>query len=108
VNVLKGKLWNDKSKFDDSKDKSTFRDYKSACDRVKNFYREQHRALPSFRLPQSSLIYSTEKQTVDFNLEARAAFKERQRVYMSVWEAMELLNTFVDESDPDVRPHLPP
>jgi hypothetical protein len=27
---------------------------------------------------------------------------------MSVWEAMELLNTFVDESDPDVRPHLPP
>lgn len=25
---------------------------------------------------------------------------------MSVWEAMELLNTLVDESDPDVRPHL--
>lgn len=44
----------------------------------------------------------TEKQTVEFNLKARAAFLDRKRVTMSVWEAMELLNTLIDESDPDV------
>lgn len=42
VNILKGKLWSDKSEFDEDKDKTTFRDYESACDRVKDFYREQH------------------------------------------------------------------
>lgn len=42
VNVLKGKIWNDKSEFDETVDKSQFRDYESACDRVKNFYKEQH------------------------------------------------------------------
>lgn len=26
---------------------------------------------------------------------------------MSVWEAMEMLNTLIDESDPDVRLHFP-
>ncbi|KAF5356795.1 hypothetical protein D9756_006765 [Leucocoprinus leucothites] len=86
LNVLKGKLWSNKSEFDETKDKSTFRDYEGACDRVKNFYREQHI-----------------KQTVEFNLKAHAAFKERKRVSMSVWEAMELLNTLVDESDPDTN-----
>lgn len=42
VNVLKGKLWNEKSEFDEEKDKDGFRDYESACDRVKDFYRMQH------------------------------------------------------------------
>ena len=42
VNVLKGKIWNDKSEFDEAVDKTQFRDYESACDRVKNFYKEQH------------------------------------------------------------------
>jgi inositol oxygenase len=42
VNVIKGKTWDDKSEFDESKDKSQFRDYDSACDRVKAFYKEQH------------------------------------------------------------------
>jgi inositol oxygenase len=42
VNVLKGKIWSEKSEFDENKDKSSFRDYASACDRVKTFYREQH------------------------------------------------------------------
>lgn len=46
VNVLKGKLWDAKSEFDEAKDKSQFRDYDSACDRVKAFYKEQH-GLPS-------------------------------------------------------------
>lgn len=42
VNVIKGQLWNSESDFDKEKDKSRFRDYDSACDRVKAFYREQH------------------------------------------------------------------
>ena len=42
VNVIKGKLWNERSEFDETKDKTQFRDYESACDRVKAFYKEQH------------------------------------------------------------------
>lgn len=42
VNVLKGKTWNEESEFDASKDKTQFRQYEDACDRVKNFYKEQH------------------------------------------------------------------
>ncbi|KAG6884890.1 hypothetical protein C0993_007399 [Termitomyces sp. T159_Od127] len=85
VNVLKGRLWDDESQFDTDKDKEKFRNYDMACDRVKNFYKEQH-----------------EKQTVQFNIQARVNFKKRTRARMGVWEAMEMLNTLVDESDPDV------
>ncbi|THU87612.1 DUF706-domain-containing protein [Dendrothele bispora CBS 962.96] len=86
VNVLKGKLWDDQSEFDQEKDKGTFRDYEGACDRVKNFYKEQH-----------------EKQTVEFNIKARVDFKSKTRARMGVWQAMEMLNTLVDESDPDTE-----
>jgi hypothetical protein len=44
----------------------------------------------------------TEKQTVAFNIQARVNFKSRRRARMGIWEAMEMLNTLVDESDPDV------
>ncbi|KAG5638597.1 hypothetical protein H0H81_011683 [Sphagnurus paluster] len=84
VNVLKTNLWDAESHFDDGKDKTQFRDYEAACERVKNFYKEQH-----------------EKQTVAFNIKARAEFKTRTRAHMGIWEAMEMLNTLVDESDPD-------
>ncbi|KAH6918182.1 inositol oxygenase [Coprinopsis sp. MPI-PUGE-AT-0042] len=84
VNVLRGRLWNEESEFDKEKDKASFRDYESACDRVKNFYKEQH-----------------EKQTVEFNIKARVNFKTQKRGRMGVWEAIELLNTIVDDSDPD-------
>ncbi|GLB42463.1 putative myo-inositol oxygenase [Lyophyllum shimeji] len=84
VNVLKGRLWDEKSKFDETKDKTKFRDYDAACDRVKAFYKEQH-----------------EKQTVAFNIKARVDFKTKKRARMGVWEAMEMLNTLIDESDPD-------
>lgn len=42
VNVLKGKLWNEESQFDETKDKGSFRQYDSACERVNAFYKEQH------------------------------------------------------------------
>jgi inositol oxygenase len=72
------------STFDASKDKTQFRQYEAACDRVKNFYAEQHR-----------------KQTVAYNLKARNAFHATTRAHMTVWQAMEKLNTLIDESDPD-------
>ncbi|KAF8730662.1 hypothetical protein AX14_005306 [Amanita brunnescens Koide BX004] len=84
VNVMKGKLWNSESEFDKEKDKARFRDYESACDRVKAFYREQHA-----------------KQTVEFNIKSRVDFNSKKRARMGIWEAMEMLNTLVDESDPD-------
>lgn len=92
VNVLKAALKNknisfdDASEFDAEKDKTQFRQYLDASDRVKNFYREQH-----------------EKQTVAYNLRARINFKTKKRARMSIWEAMEKLNTLIDESDPDTN-----
>ncbi|KAF5378868.1 hypothetical protein D9615_006925 [Tricholomella constricta] len=79
-----GRLWDEEPKFDESKDKKRFRDYDAACDRVKSFYKEQH-----------------EKQTVEFNIKARVNFKTKKRARMGVWDAMEMLNTLIDESDPD-------
>ncbi|KAI0078585.1 myo-inositol oxygenase [Panus rudis PR-1116 ss-1] len=87
VNKLKGsqeRAWDDASEFDNTKDKQTFRQYEAACDRVKNFYREQH-----------------EKQTMEFNVNIRANFKKTVRARMGIWEAMEKLNELVDDSDPD-------
>jgi inositol oxygenase len=88
VNVLKAnmkeKSMSEKSEFDAEKDKTKFRQYEEACDRVKSFYREQH-----------------EKQTVAYNLKARNDFKFKTRARMTIWQAMEKLNTLIDESDPD-------
>lgn len=88
VNVLKAQVREkdvyEKSEFDAQKDKTQFRQYEEACDRVKDFYREQH-----------------EKQTVAYNLKARNDFKSKIRAEMTIWDAMEKLNTLIDESDPD-------
>ncbi|KPM44863.1 hypothetical protein AK830_g1745 [Neonectria ditissima] len=83
VNAAK---YDSKSQFDSEKDKAVFRNYEDANDRVKNFYREQHH-----------------KQTVTYNLAARNRFYSatRPRPEMTIWEAMEKLNTLIDESDPD-------
>lgn len=37
-----------------------------------------------------------------FNINVRVKFNSQKRARMGVWEAMEMLNTLVDESDPDV------
>ncbi|KAL1861938.1 hypothetical protein Plec18167_001275 [Paecilomyces lecythidis] len=92
VNVLKTNLKKEneakdiyeESEFDKNKDKTQFRQYEDACDRVKNFYKEQHT-----------------KQTVAYNLKARNDFRSKTRAEMGIWEAMEKLNTLIDESDPD-------
>lgn len=72
------------SEFDADKDKSAFRQYEDASDAVKGFYLTQHT-----------------KQTVAYNLKARNDFKSKTRAEMTIWEAMERLNTLIDESDPD-------
>ncbi|KAJ5176108.1 inositol oxygenase [Penicillium canariense] len=90
VNILKANMKQEEkglyeeSEFDKNKDKTAFRQYEDACDRVKNFYREQHT-----------------KQTVAYNLKARHEFHSKTRAELTVWEAMEKLNTLIDESDPD-------
>ncbi|PHH92198.1 hypothetical protein CDD83_8487 [Cordyceps sp. RAO-2017] len=78
--------YDDASRFDAAKDKTQFRQYEDACDRVKTFYQEQH-----------------ERQTVAYNLAARNRFHSaaRPRPEMTIWQAIEKLNTLVDESDPD-------
>ncbi|KEY71940.1 hypothetical protein S7711_07089 [Stachybotrys chartarum IBT 7711] len=100
VNILKSNhladesAYNEQPKFDEGKDKATFRQYQDACDRVKTFYREQH-----------------EKQTMAYNAAARRQFAidlsanpiSKPRDEMTIWEAMEKLNTLVDESDPDTE-----
>ncbi|KAJ4286884.1 hypothetical protein N0V88_007898 [Collariella sp. IMI 366227] len=92
VNILKGlangPAFDEQSQFDAEKDKATFRQYDDACDRVKKFYAEQHA-----------------KQTVAHNLAARKHFysPSRRRAEMTVWEAIEKLNTLIDDSDPDTE-----
>ncbi|KIR96128.1 inositol oxygenase [Cryptococcus deuterogattii 2001/935-1] len=74
----------DESEFDSEKDKATFRQFVDSNESSRRFYIEQHT-----------------KQTVEFNIEARHKAFEKPRATMGVWEAMELLNTLVDASDPD-------
>ncbi len=68
-----------------SKSKEQFRDYRSAArPGVKEFYRLNHRY-----------------QTFDFVRSKKAEYLPLQKKRMGVWEAMEFLNTLVDDSDPD-------
>ncbi|KAF6164277.1 hypothetical protein GIB67_010247, partial [Kingdonia uniflora] len=66
----------------------TFRDYDAESERkksVEEFYRMQH-------------IH----QSFDFVKNMREEYGKLDRVEMSIWECCELLNEFIDESDPDL------
>lgn len=78
--------WDKETEFYKSIDAKAFRQYDLACERVKDFYEEQH-----------------EKQTVAYNIQARINFKTKVRARMSVWEGLERLNKLLDESDPDTE-----
>lgn len=78
--------WRKQSEYYKNIDSKSFRQYELACDRVKQFYEEQH-----------------EKQTVAYNIQARINFKTKVRAKMSVWEGLEKLNRLLDESDPDTE-----
>lgn len=67
------------------KDKSAFRNYETPeRDTVREFYRLNHRY-----------------QTLDFARAKKAEYETLNRREMGIWEAMEYLNTLVDDSDPD-------
>lgn len=67
------------------KKEEEFRDYRAeARPSVKEFYRLNH-----------------EQQTLEFVLAKKAQHTPLQKRRMGVWEAMEFLNTLVDDSDPD-------
>ncbi|KAF5176909.1 Inositol oxygenase [Thalictrum thalictroides] len=66
----------------------TFRDYNAESERrksVEEFYRNQHI-----------------NQTFDYVKKMREQYGKLNRTEMSIWECCELLNEFVDESDPDL------
>ena len=68
-------------------EKSTFRDYgQNVRPGVREFYRLNHTL-----------------QTVDFVRARKQEFLARSRQRMGIWEAMEYLNTLVDDSDPDTE-----
>jgi inositol oxygenase len=67
--------------------KSTFRDYdKNVRPGVREFYRLNHT-----------------HQTVDFVQAKKEEYLPSTRQRMGIWEAMEYLNTLVDDSDPDTE-----
>jgi inositol oxygenase len=66
---------------------SGFRDYgTNVRPEVREFYRQNHT-----------------RQTLDFVLEKKRQYLPRTRRAMGIWEAMEFLNTLVDDSDPDTE-----
>jgi inositol oxygenase len=67
-------------------DEHRFRNYRDAPQHVQDFYRENH-----------------EKQTLAFVLEMKEKYTtpENRRTQMTMWEMMDALNSFVDDSDPD-------
>lgn len=67
-----------------SKTKEEFRNYEEASSTVREFYRLNHRF-----------------QTYDFVLAKEREYLPLRKTEMTVWEAMEFLNTLVDDSDPD-------
>ena len=68
-------------------DRAAYRDYaQPGLDRVRNFYRTNHR-----------------HQTVDFVTAKRAKWLQFNQREMNPWEALDYLNTLVDESDPDIE-----
>src|SRR5215210_190790 len=70
-----------------AKAKEEYRNYDDPVrDTVREFYRLNHRY-----------------QTYDFVQEKRRDFLQFNRKEMRVWEAMEFLNTLVDDSDPDIE-----
>jgi inositol oxygenase len=79
--------WEDflRERYPAPQEKASFRDYgTSVRPSVREFYRLNHRY-----------------QTVDFVQEKKRHYLQKNHRLMGIWEAMEFLNTLVDDSDPD-------
>jgi len=69
-----------------SKEKEAYRNYDDpARDTVRDFYEENHKY-----------------QTLDFVLKKKEEFLKFNKREMTLWDAVEFLNTLVDDSDPDI------
>jgi inositol oxygenase len=78
--------WDDfvASRYDPEKKQEDFRNYERATPSVREFYRLNHT-----------------HRTRDFVLEKKRQYTSLRMRKMAVWEALEYLNTLVDDSDPD-------
>jgi inositol oxygenase len=79
--------WDDfvKSRYNPAKSQEEFRNYrKGANPGVEELYRQNH-----------------ENQTLDYVLAQKAKYTQLKERRMGVWNAIEFLNSLVDESDPD-------
>lgn len=71
-------------RYDPNRKADEFRDYRNTTLGVKEFYRQNH-------------TY----QSRDFVLEKKREYTGLKKAKMSIWGALDYLNTLVDESDPD-------
>src|SRR5437879_3676164 len=71
-------------RYDPEKKTEEFRDYRNTTPGVKEFYRLNHA-----------------HQTREFVLEKKRQYTGLNKSKMGIWEALEYLNTLVDDSDPD-------
>jgi inositol oxygenase len=81
--------WEDflKKRYPQPREKSSFRDYgESVRPGVREFYKLNHRC-----------------QTLDFVRQKESEYLTKNRRSMGIWEAMEFLDTLVDDSDPDTE-----
>lgn len=78
--------WDDdvRDRYDPNRKKDDFRNYEDAPSGVREFYRQNHA-----------------NQTLDFVLAQERKYGGLTHGEMGIWEAMEKLNTLVDDSDPD-------
>src|SRR4030081_1721523 len=78
--------WDDfvAGRYDPDKKTEEFRDYSNATPGVREFYRQNH-------------AY----QTREFVLQKKQQYTGLTKSRMGIWEALEYLNTLVDDSDPD-------
>lgn len=78
--------WDDfvSDRYDPNKKTEEFRDYSKTTPAVREFYRLNH-----------------QNQTRDYVLEKKRQYTGLTQSKMSIWEALEYLNTLVDDSDPD-------
>src|SRR5215470_13809536 len=78
--------WDDfvASRYDPDKKTEEFRDYEHTTDGVREFYRLNHT-----------------HQTHEFAQQKRREYAGLTKTKMGIWEALEYLNTLVDDSDPD-------
>jgi len=64
----------------------TFRNYTKTLDKVEQFYKDQH-----------------ENQTVEYVQKMITKYAPLDKKVMTIWEAFDMINEIVDDSDPDIN-----